>query len=244
VLKAVTFDLGDTLIDYGPMDYSAMLRHGLRSAIGYLATLRGVVIPGEKVFGRRMARAARHTWYRSKLLAKDHDVERVLLRMAGELGIHLPNRETEKELIRRLFDSLEELTRPMPGVAETLAALRDRGLALAVVSNTLLPGWLLDESLADVGLLEFFPVRFYSCAENMKKPQRRLFRHVLSVLGAEPQEVLHVGDRYLTDIWGARRAGLRSCLIRGHRSIPLPPVRPDFRIHKMSELVAIVDRLI
>lgn len=244
MLKAVTFDLGDTLIDYGPMDYSAMLRHGVRSALGYLRSLRDVAMPDEKMFAKRMARAARHTWYRSKLLAKDHDVEQVLIRTAGLLGIHLADRDTEKELVRRLFGSLEELTRPMPGVADTLAALRDRGLALAVVSNTLLPPWLLDESLAELGLLPFFPHRFYSCAEGMKKPQRRLFRHVLSVLEAEPKEVLHVGDRYLTDIWGARRAGLRSCLIRGHRSTPLPPVRPDFRIHKMSELIPIVDRLI
>lgn len=244
MLKAVTFDLGDTLIDYGPMDYGVMLRYGLRSGYEYLSGLPGVTPPAEDAFARRVGRAVRHTWYRSKFLVEDRNVEPAILSALGELGVHLADESTEREFVRQLFASLTRLTRPMAGAAETLRGLSERGLSLAVVSNTVIPPWMLDESLAAVGLLGFFPRRYYSCAMGVKKPARRMFVPVLADLGVSAGEALHVGDRYLTDVWGAKRAGLRSCLIVGHRSLPFPPVRPDFRIRRMKELLPIVDGLV
>ena len=151
--------------------------------------------------------------------------------------------DQQREFVRRFFTALTQLARAAPGAAETLAHLADRGLLLAVVSNTVLPPWLLDESLERVGLIDLLPRRYYSCDLGCKKPQRRIFRLALEALGVEPSEALHVGDRYLTDVWGARRAGLLTCLKLGHRSYPLPPVRPDFRIRRLAELVPIVDKL-
>ena len=243
MLKALTFDLGDTLIDYGPMDYGLMLRYGLRSSYEYLAALPGIAPPPEDLFARRLGKAVRHTWYRSKFLIEDRNVETRMMATLAELGVRLADQAAQREFVRQFFAALTRLTRPMVGAAETLLHLAERRLALAVVSNTVIPPWLLDESLEAVNLLGFFPRRYYSCAMGVKKPARRMFAPVLHDLGLAPQEVLHVGDRYLTDVWGARRAGLKSCLIVGHRSLPLPPVRPDFRIRHMKDLLPIVDRL-
>ncbi len=244
MLRAVTFDLGDTLIDYGPMDYGRMLRQGLQASYQYVASLPGVAAPDESFFARRIGRAVRSTWYRSKLLIEDRNVETRLLPALAGLGVHLEDEPLRREFVRRLFAALTSKTRAMPGVTSALTHVASRGLAMAVVSNTVIPPWLLDESLEAVGLLGFFPRRYYSCALGVKKPARRMFAPVLHDLGVASDEVLHVGDRYLTDVWGARRAGLRSCLIVGHRSLPIPPVRPDFRIHHMNELPPIIDRLI
>jgi putative hydrolase of the HAD superfamily len=244
MLKAVTFDLGDTLIDYGPMSYRAMMRTGAARAWEYLATLDGLgPLPLRARFARRLCGAARRTWYRSKLLIQDRNVEQAMAARLARMGLKL-DAERRRELVRRFFTGLTEKTQAMPGAAEVLAHVLSRGLAVALVSNTVLPPWLLDESLGAVGLLEFLPRRFYSCDLGCKKPQRRIFRRALEALGVtEPRAALHVGDRYLTDVWGARRAGLRTCLKVGHRSYPLPPVRPDFRIRQLSELPPILDRL-
>lgn len=243
MLKAVTFDLGDTLIDYGPMDYGRMLRYGVRAAYEYLETVPGVTAPPVRRFAGKLCRAVRHTWYRSKFLIEDRNVEPRMERVLRRLGVTLDEPE-RRELVRRFFAALSRLAEPMAGAADVLETLRGRGLRLAVVSNTILPPWLLDESLEAVGLLEFFPQRFYSCAMGCKKPGRRIFARVLESVGVAPHEALHVGDRYLTDVWGAKRSGLRTCLKVGHRSWPLPPVRPDARIRRMTEFVPIVDRLL
>ena len=242
MIKAVTFDLGDTLIDYGPMDYSPMMHYGVRRAYEYLETLADVAVPPAGRFSRRVCRAVRHTWYRGKLLLEDRNVEVPMARALDGMGVVLDDKR-RREFVRRFFTALARLTRAAPGAAETLGALADRNLQLAIISNTVLPPWLLDESLDEIGLLGFFPQRFYSCGLGCKKPGRRIFALAVEALGVEPGEVLHVGDRYLTDVWGARRAGLRTCLRVGHRSYPLPPVRPDFRIRRLVDLLPIIDRL-
>jgi len=242
VIQAVTFDLGDTLIDYGPMDYSPMMHYGVRCAHEYLEALGDVAVPPAGRFSRRLCRAVRHTWYRGKLLLEDRNVETAMARALGGMGVVL-GEERRREFVRRFFTALARLNRPASGAAETLRGLADRGLQLAIISNTVLPPWLLDESLDEVDLLGFFPQRFYSCDLGCKKPGRRIFAMAVEALGVEPREVMHVGDRRLTDVWGARRAGLTTCLKIGHRSYPLPPVRPDFRIHGLAELPPVIDRL-
>ncbi len=242
MLKAITFDLGDTLINYGPMNYWSMMRYGARCAYEYLGSLDGVTMPPYRSLSLELCRAVRGVWFRSKLLLEDRNVERPMVRAVERLGIRL-DEPGRRELVRQFFMGLSRLTRPMPGVSAVLEALVDRGLKLAVVSNTILPEWFMDESLAEVGLLDRFGVRCYSAALGCKKPDPAIFGHALKALGVEPEAALHVGDRYLPDVWGARRAGMRTCLIKGHRSVPLPPVRPDFKIRRMSELLAAAEEL-
>lgn len=88
----------------------------------------------------------------------------------------------------------------LPGALETIAAVRRRGLSVAVVSN-----WdigLVDR-LAALGL----PV-VTSAEAGAPKPDPRLFRLALERLGVRAERVLHVGDRG-EDEQGARAAGMR-----------------------------------
>lgn len=243
MLKAVTFDLGDTLIDYGPMHYRPMMKYGVRRAYEYLDSLgSAVALPPFRRFSWRMCSAARHVWYRSKFLVQDRDVQPTIRRVLAALGIAL-DQERERQVIRCFFAMLRQMAHPMPGAGDVLGALSERGLKLALISNSVLPPWLPDESLQEAGLLGYLPARFYSCAVGVKKPRRGIFERALAALGVAPAEALHVGDRYLTDIWGARRAGLVTCLKLGYRSVPLPPVRPDFVIRDLPDLLPVVDRL-
>jgi putative hydrolase of the HAD superfamily len=92
--------------------------------------------------------------------------------------------------------------RPLPGVLQALAALRARGLALAVVSN-----WdcSLGERLRETGIEPDVSV---SCAEaGAAKPDPAIFGIALERLGVEPRRTLHVGDTP-EDEEGARAAGV------------------------------------
>ena len=97
-----------------------------------------------------------------------------------------------------------------PEVPEVLEALRERGLALAVVSNfdSRLPP-LLDA----LGLGSFFDAVVCSGAVGAAKPDRAIFAHALAALGVEASEALHVGDSRVNDYDGARAAGIAALLV-------------------------------
>jgi putative hydrolase of the HAD superfamily len=85
------------------------------------------------------------------------------------------------------------------GAAEAVGRLRDRGLAVAVVSN-----W--DISLHDRLASLRIPV-VTSAEAGARKPQPEIFRLALERLGVAPERALHVGDSG-DDEDGARAAGL------------------------------------
>ena len=100
--------------------------------------------------------------------------------------------------------------RVFPEVPDVLAALRERGLRLAVVSNfdSRLPP-LLDR----LGLAPFFDAVVCSGSVGAAKPDGAIFAHALAVLGVEAHETLHVGDSRVNDYDGARAAGIEALLV-------------------------------
>lgn len=134
-----------------------------------------------------------------------------------------------REFVRRLLDALEidaeaeavrasiadTFTRPatyrvFDDVAPTLAALRARGLRLAVVSN-----WspFLPELLGGLGLLRYFETLAVSAIEGFTKPDPRLFAVALDRLDVPADRAVHVGDHPDRDVAGARAAGVRAFLL-------------------------------
>lgn len=94
---------------------------------------------------------------------------------------------------------------PVPEARETLARLRHRGLALAIVSN-----WdaTLPAHLAELGLDATLDTIVTSAGSGKAKPDPAPFHHALELLGVHPERALHVGDDP-ADEEGARAAGIR-----------------------------------
>jgi HAD superfamily hydrolase (TIGR01549 family) len=93
----------------------------------------------------------------------------------------------------------------LPQVSEVIAALRARGLALAVVANW---DFSLHEHLRRQRLRHWFDIVITSAETGLKKPDPAPFRAALEKLGIEPERAAHVGDDE-ADEQGARAAGLR-----------------------------------
>ena len=115
-----------------------------------------------------------------------------------ELGADLDPADFAPEYVAALEFALE------PGVAETLAALRARGLTLAVVSN-----WdcTLPAHLAAVGVAHLLSAIATSAAAGVAKPDPRIFTVALERVGVAPERAVHVGDNP-ADSDGAAAAGL------------------------------------
>lgn len=97
-----------------------------------------------------------------------------------------------------------------PGTPGALAALRDRGLTLAIVSNTMrTPGTTLRKLLAKFGILEHFAHTTFSDEVGVRKPAPEIFGLALRAVGGEPATAVHVGDDPVLDVEGARATGMR-----------------------------------
>ncbi len=91
-----------------------------------------------------------------------------------------------------------------------LAALHCRGYALAIVSNF---DSRLTRLVDELGIGPLVHATVCSTRAGAAKPDARIFRHALELLGARPTESLHVGDDPAADVAGALAAGLRAVCI-------------------------------
>jgi putative hydrolase of the HAD superfamily len=99
---------------------------------------------------------------------------------------------------------------PLPGVADTLLALRRAGLRTAVVSNA---DGRVAGSLAELGLAAHFDAILDSYVEGVEKPDPEIFRRAVSRLGVSAARCAFVGDIYAIDALGARAAGIAPVLV-------------------------------
>jgi HAD superfamily hydrolase (TIGR01509 family) len=96
------------------------------------------------------------------------------------------------------------------GVRPALAALREHGLRLVVVSNA---NGTLRAHMTRIGLASEVDIVIDSCDEGVEKPDPRLFEIALKRAGARADTTIHVGDLYQVDVVGARAAGVRPVLL-------------------------------
>jgi putative hydrolase of the HAD superfamily len=132
-------------------------------------------------------------------------------------------RLAHEQLVARFGDAAS--FRAREGAPALLAALRERGLVVGVVSN-----WSerLERVLAGVGLRDGLDFVLASASERCEKPEREIFERALRRAGVAPTEALHAGDDVEKDVHGALNAGLRAVLVDDAREIepcPFPRVR-------------------
>ncbi|GIX47549.1 MAG: 2-haloalkanoic acid dehalogenase [Candidatus Tectimicrobiota bacterium] len=234
-IRAVLFDLGGTLYDYGA------LAPGDGEALVALLRWAGSHADPETIH-RAYRQALKQVFYdylpRPFYLHRDLFRDAVLA-TAAALGLTLS--EALLARYRGLLRTQQQRAFAWrEGARETLAALRARGLRLGIVSN-------IDDDqlarLAELGDLDR-EVDFLLSSEQARscKPDEGIFRQALRLAGCAPQEALFVGDSRLQDVAGANRAGLRSVLLwhRQDREPPAGEPRPHHVIRRLPELLALL----
>lgn len=98
---------------------------------------------------------------------------------------------------------------PYPDAAEVLRTLRERGIGVGVVSNV---GWDLRPVFREHGLDPYVDAYVLSYEHGVQKPDARLFSVACAALGADPRQVLMVGDSKEAD-GGAAALGCRVHLV-------------------------------
>ena len=187
----------------------------------------------------------RRVWSTGRDVPVDEHVTAIL----AALDDALPSR-LSRNVLRALVDAYAEPLLLVPpsidrGARAALQQLRDAGISLAIVSNTMrTPGTVLRRLLASFKVLECFDFIVFSDEFGVRKPQPEIFRAALRALGAEAETTVHVGDDPHLDVQGARAAGLRTVQLVG-RDADAPPASeaPDRTITSFEELPAAIAAL-
>lgn len=95
-----------------------------------------------------------------------------------------------------------------PGVKDTLEELKKLGFRLAIITDA--DRYHARGRLARVGLLDSFELLVSADMTGTKKPDPAHFLFALDALGLKPEESLVVGDSIKRDIAPARRLGLKT----------------------------------
>jgi putative hydrolase of the HAD superfamily len=201
-VRLITFDVGGTLIhpfpSIGGVYAEVLTRRGFPASPE--ATERAFEEAWEGAAARRVPLVREGAGW-SPVVERGY--WRELLEMTvGRLGGSKPPAGAAEELFERFGHG--ETWRIYPDVAATLEGLALRGIPMAVVSN-----WdsRLPALLRELGIRHYFGPILVSALEGCEKPDPRLFHLAASRAGVPPREILHVGDRELEDLEGARRAG-------------------------------------
>jgi HAD superfamily hydrolase (TIGR01509 family) len=169
-----SFDLFGTLVDaQRPEDPAAAVADAL--------TDRGVRVPGDWTAAYREPRAE-----------VEPGVERPL---PDHVADALDSRSVDAAPETVLEATVEAFERPVERRQSALAAVeaaRKRG-PVAVLSNCSVPG-LVERTLDRAGLAGEFDAVVTSVDCGRRKPDERAFRAVADALGAESEQLVHVGD--------------------------------------------------
>jgi putative hydrolase of the HAD superfamily len=129
-----------------------------------------------------------------------------------------------------------------PKVKSTLIKLKEKGIKLAILTDApRLRAWL---RLAETGLVDFFDYIITYEDSKFKKPHKKPFQLMLRKLKLKPGEILMVGDSLDKDIQGAKSLGIKTCYSKyGEVSKKITKnIKPDFTIKAIEELLEIVEK--
>lgn len=243
-IKAVIFDLDDTLIDWSQpsLSWDEYTKPMANNLYDHLAA-GGHTLPERSDFFKVMRGAIMDVWEQAKEDWTGASFVKALKRTLQSCDVD-PESVDLQELMRA-YD-----WRPMPGVElfddahRVLEELRARRYKLGLITNSFLPMWMRDVELRHYDLIDYFHARLTSGDAGYMKPHPAIYRHMLDLLETEAQRAVFVGDRPQNDIAGANTVGLISVLVDPpHLDRDLEGHVPDYTITTLSELIPVLEQL-
>lgn len=239
MIEAVLFDLGDTLLDFDPLPRRELFHSAAEATYQHLLT-KGCKLPDFKRYYNLHIRAVQWEYVVATLRGREISSFNALQKWCRSQN-YPSDAESVRELIWIWYQPVIPRSHVEADVIPTLQALQADGLRLALVSNTLLPGCVLDRHLEMVGLKTFFPIRIYSSEVGYRKPKPIIFKAALDELDLPPSCCAFVGDMVKTDINGARRVGMTTILRKTAKRQNAN--RAHHVIEKMADLPHLIHQL-
>lgn len=224
MIKAIIFDLDNTLTDFRRMKYSA-IEAGISTMID-----AGLDMDFET------AKRKIYAIYDREGIEYQKVFDQFLIDELGEIdykilasGIVGYRRARESELV--LY----------PHTNETIIGLIKMGIKLAIVSDApKLQAWL---RLRYLQLHHFFDAVVTFEDTEKHKPHPAPFELALDILGLEPGEAIMVGDWLERDIAGAKGVGLLTAYAKYGEAFSKKVVDADYILRDIAQILDVVEKL-
>ncbi len=244
IIQAVLFDLGGTLLHYEqPPEntFEAMNGRALRAFLK-VAVQDGTRVADPDLAIRAVARMGAALEAKAKRTHYSNQAETVIREGLEAVGVRVSDKAFP-EAMQAYYEVISQVVTPVEGnAAEVLRRLTDQGRLLGVVSNTLWAPEVHDADLQRFGLLDYLPVRVYSCRAGYIKPDERIFRQALDRFDVAPAEAVFVGDKLDVDVAGPLKIGMRAILLQSpFRDETSDEIVPDARLASLDDLPDLLD---
>jgi putative hydrolase of the HAD superfamily len=240
-IKAVLFDLGDTLLNFGRVDTTKLFKSGAKLTYDYLKRLSQPV--GDfKPYCYRNLGAIRWKYWVSMLRRRDFDTLKLLKKINQTKGLELSDKQWD-ELVWLWYEPLGKCATIEPDIKTTLTRLKDMNLKLGILSNTFINDTALEKHMAQFGILDFFDVRLYSYQFSFRKPDKRIFRAAAEQIGLPLKNIMFIGDRIRADIRPALKLGMTAVLKQAYTNHAKHLPAGAHKIEKISELPQLIQQL-
>jgi len=227
-VKAMTFDLDDTLYDNEPI---------IRNAEAALATHLKQHHPKAASLSAAHWQQLKHNAIQANpALASDMGKLRfTILKDALMHDIAEEDDDTLTQAVTASFDcfynarSAFELSSHIHDTLETLSA----HFPLIAITNG-------NVDAEKIGISAYFDLVLHASTTRPMKPASAMFDEAANMLSLAPKHILHVGDNIIKDVYGAINAGYQSAWFACNREMHLPRERasvlPHVQLDSFAEL--------
>ncbi|UCC78946.1 MAG: HAD family hydrolase [Candidatus Zixiibacteriota bacterium] len=208
--KLVLFDLGGTLINYENSSWLELGRLGCIEGVKYIREALNFDIEVEELDSRLHNAVGRMIKSRD-----DSDAELDLIDLTGrilkELGVNITDGLPEK-FIEAYYKPIRDQITLVPYAREILSKIKDAGMRIGLVSNTIFPADYHRTEMREFGLYDFFGFALFSSEEKIRKPGKEIFLRALKLGKSDPGDTVFIGDRLEEDIAGPQSVGIKAIL--------------------------------
>jgi len=220
-IDAVIFDWGGTLTPW----------HTIDQRESWLAAT------GDPALADRLSAAEDLAWTRSR----DEYTSATLAEVLQAAGV-----DADDRMLADYHEWWEPHTLTDPDVPELFAWLREQGIRIGVLSNTIWPKDRHEQIFERDEVLALIDGAVYTSEIAWTKPHAEAFRAALAAVGvADPSRAVYVGDRPFDDIHGAKSVGMRAVLVP-HSTVPEwqrghTEGEPDAVIERLADLRTVIE---
>ncbi len=229
-IKAMTFDLDDTLYD----NYPIIVRME-RELLSWLQQVHPAVAHMQKA---DWLKVKRRVLQQSPELKSDVTLCRLAQLKQGFLEVGYDAKQAQsaaEEGVEVALDWRSRFEVPQSSL-DILAQLGEKMPLLAITNGNV--------DLDKVGLMPYFQTVLKAGPDGLAKPAGDMFMKAQQILELPAENILHVGDHLITDVQGAKLAGFAACWFNNINKnvVQSSSARtlPDMEIQQLPSLLTLV----
>ena len=218
-VKAMTFDLDDTLYNNEPIIRQA--EAALNTHLKQYHPKAAALTPTHWQQLKRDAITANPTY--------SSDMGKLRLAVLNAALIHdIPPQDTHTldAAVQACFDCFYHARSEFDladDVHKTLSTLSENMTLVGITNGNV--------NADQIGITPYFDTILHASTSRPMKPSRAMFDEAASFIGDAPENILHVGDNIIKDVYGAINAGFQSAWFACNREMHLPRERASVLPH-------------